>query len=107
ARIDEVAPVLDLIGSDLYKQQLLALRALLAFEEGRVADAEELCERMDEQGPSLSFRDSIRVQSLRAQLAIKAGRINEGTRILEELARHAEATRNVELAAEIWRMLAR
>lgn len=107
ARIDEVAPVLDLVCSDLYKQQLLALRALLAFEEGRVADAEELCERIDEQTLSLSFRDSIRVRSLSGRLAIRAGRVDEGTRILEELARQAEDTHNVELAAEIWRMLAR
>lgn len=106
-RVDEVAPVLDLVGSDLYKQQLLALRAHLAFGEGRVADAEALCERIDEQTLSLSFRDSIRVRSLRGQLAIRAGRVDEGTRILEELARYAQDRHNVELAAEIWRTLAR
>jgi transcriptional regulator with XRE-family HTH domain len=107
AMVDAVAPVLDLVGSDLHKQQLLALRAHLAFEEGRVADAEALCERIDEQTLSLSFRDAIRVRSLRGQLAIRAGRVGEGTRVLEELARQAEGTHNVELAAEIWRALAR
>jgi transcriptional regulator with XRE-family HTH domain len=107
ARLDEVDPLLDLIGTDLHKQQMLTLRAHLAFEEGRVRDARELCERMAEQPLRLSFRDRVRFEALRGQLLILDGRLAEGTQVLQELAEQAQGALHVELAAEIWRNLAK
>ncbi|WP_272496909.1 helix-turn-helix domain-containing protein [Actinomadura terrae] len=107
AMLDEVAPVAELAGTELHRQQLVTLHAHLAFEEGRVEDARTLCARVDEAGLRLSFRDRVRFQALRGQLAILRGDVEEGTRVLNELAEQAQRALNVELAAEVWRGLAR
>jgi transcriptional regulator with XRE-family HTH domain len=106
-RLDEIMVMLELVGTDLHKQQLLTLRAHLAFADGRMDDARELCGMVDEQTLLLSFRDRVRFQALRGQLLVIDGQVAAGTRVLQELARQAEDARNVELAAEIWRNLAR
>ncbi|MBB5078738.1 helix-turn-helix domain-containing protein [Nonomuraea endophytica] len=107
ARLDEVGPVLDLVGTDLHQQQLLTLRAHLAFEEGRIEQARELVERIGEVGELLlSFRDRIRFQALRSQLLILDGQVEEGNTALRTLATQAQEALNVELAAEIWKILA-
>jgi hypothetical protein len=104
--LEEVAPVLGLIGTELHRQQALTLRAHLAFEEGRVQDARSLCDQVDDGDLRLSFRDRVRFQALRGRLLILDGRFDEGTRALRILAEETDETRNVELAAEIWRDLA-
>jgi tetratricopeptide (TPR) repeat protein len=104
--LEEVAPVLGLIGTELHRQQALTLRAHLAFEEGRVQDARSLCDQVDDGDLRLSFRDRVRFQALRSRLLILDGRFDEGTRALRILAEETDETRNVELAAEIWRDLA-
>jgi transcriptional regulator with XRE-family HTH domain len=106
AMLEEVAPVLGLIGTELHRQQALTLRAHLAFEEGRVQDARSLCDQVDDGDLRLSFRDRIRFQALRSRLLMLGGRIDEGIRALRGLAEETDETRNVELAAEIWRDLA-
>ncbi|MFF3222385.1 helix-turn-helix domain-containing protein [Nocardia suismassiliense] len=105
-RLEEVRPAVDLIGTDLHQQQILSLWAQLAFEEGRIDDARELCDRLDEQDLRLSFRDGIRLQVLRGRLLMLSGRTDEGVHALQELAQQAQSTLNVDLAAEIWRILA-
>ncbi|WP_157252088.1 helix-turn-helix domain-containing protein [Nonomuraea typhae] len=107
ARLNEVGPVLALVGTDLHQQQLLTLRAHLAFEEGETERARELVTQIDEAGELLlSFRDRIRFQALRSQLLILDGRVDEGNSALRDLATQAQEALNVELAAEIWRILA-
>jgi hypothetical protein len=106
-RLDEVAPVLAVVGTDLHKQQLLTLRAHLAFEEGRIEDANALCDQIDEQVLLLSFRDTIRFRALRGHLLIHGGQVEKGVRMLQGLAEQASDATNVELAAEIWRSLAK
>jgi outer membrane PBP1 activator LpoA protein len=105
AMLEEVAPVLALAGTELHRQQALALRAHLAFEEGRLEDARARCEQVDE--TRLSFRDRVRFQALRGRLLILDGQVDEGIRALRGLAEETDETRNVELAAEIWRDLAK
>lgn len=107
ARLDEVASAVELVGTDLYKQQLLALSAHLAFEENRIDDARALCARLDEQQLLLSFRDRLRFEALRAQLRIIDGDREEGSRALQQLAQQAQDSLNIELAADIWRSLAK
>ncbi|KJK33638.1 hypothetical protein UK23_45325 [Lentzea aerocolonigenes] len=106
-RLDEVEAVVVLMGTELQKQQLLTLRAHLAFEEGRVDDARALCAELDDQQLQLSFRDMIRFQALRAQLQILAGQQAEGVQAMQELAAQVQESLNVELAADIWRGLAK
>jgi transcriptional regulator with XRE-family HTH domain len=105
-RLDEIMAALDLVGTDLHHQQLLALRAQLAFEEGRTEDARTLYDMLDEQPMLLSFRDRIRFQALRGHLLIRDGKRDKGIETLQGLAKEAEDAHNVELSAEIWRTLA-
>ncbi|MFE0020197.1 helix-turn-helix domain-containing protein [Amycolatopsis sp. NPDC059021] len=107
ALLDEVSSVLDLVGTDQHKQQMLTLRAHLAFEEGRTEDARELCRRIDREPLLLSFRDRIRFRVLQSELAILAGEVEEGAKAMNDLGQQARDSLNVELAAEIWRNLAK
>ncbi|MGC9669697.1 helix-turn-helix domain-containing protein [Planosporangium sp. 12N6] len=106
ARLDEVSPLLDVIGTELHKQQLLTLRAHLAFEEHRIDEARALCAGIDQQTLLLSFRDHIRFRALCGRLMIIDGDRDGGISLLHELAQQAQDALNVELAAEIWRALA-
>ncbi|MEJ3744828.1 helix-turn-helix domain-containing protein [Actinomycetes bacterium KLBMP 9797] len=103
--LDEVSPVVKLVGTELHQQQLLTLRAHLAFAEGRIPDAREICAQIGEP-LLLSFRDRIRFQALCGRLRIVDGDREGGVQALQDLARQSEAAHNVELAAEIWRLLA-
>ncbi|WP_428963784.1 helix-turn-helix domain-containing protein [Micromonospora fluostatini] len=106
AYLDEVAPALDLVGTELHQQQLLTLRAHLAFECGRLDEAREICARIEEQELLLSFRDRTRFRALCARLHVLDGDRAGGIETLQQLAEQAQAARNAELAAEIWRTLA-
>lgn len=106
ARLDEAAPVLDLIGSALHRQEMLALRAHLAAAENRPEDARQFVRELAAEESLLSFRDRVRVDALHGRLLIQEGRAAEGVKILQELARQVHESLNVDLAAEIWRLLA-
>ncbi|MGW5049839.1 helix-turn-helix domain-containing protein [Actinokineospora sp. NPDC004072] len=105
-RLDEAAAVVELIGTQLHQQQVLSLRAQLAFADGRVDDADALMARLAGCEPLLSFRDRVRFDALRGQLLIIRGRLHEGTQLLQELGRQAQESLNIDLAAHVWRTLA-
>jgi len=106
ALLDEAAPVVQLLGTELLQQQLLTLRGHLAFAEGRFAEAQLICRQVGEEPLLLSFRDRVRFQALRGRLLIADGAREEGIQALQDLARECAEAKNVELAAEIWRLLA-
>jgi transcriptional regulator with XRE-family HTH domain len=101
-----LAPVLGVVGTELQRQQVLTLRAHLAYEEGRFDEARALCDELGGQALQLSFRERIRFQALRNQLLIRSGRADDGVAALGELAREAADACNVELSAEVWQRLA-
>lgn len=105
-RLDEVEPVVALIGTEAHHQQVLALRAHLAFGDGDHDAARELCEQLDERPSLLSFRDNLRYRALRGRLLVLDGRTGAGVQALRELAQHAQSNLNLELATDIWRTLA-
>ncbi|MEV4052768.1 helix-turn-helix transcriptional regulator [Amycolatopsis sp. NPDC049688] len=105
-RLDEIGPVLDLIGTELHRQQALSLRAHLAYDEGDLATARELCAEAEGMGMWLSFRDRIRLEALQSKLAILDGQAESGVLKLKELAQQAQEQHNVDLAADIWRSVA-
>ncbi len=107
AWLDEAEPAVGLVGTALHRAQLRALRARLAYEEGRYAEAGELAGHGQEHLKLLSFQDGLRLQALRARLRMHAGEVEAGTRETQELASRAQEALNVNLAAEIWRDLAR
>ena len=106
ARLDEVEPALALVGTELHRQEMLFLRAELAYAQGRFGDARQLCGQFDGLEPRLSFRDQIRMEALRGRLQILDGDREAGVQQLHRLARQAQEALNVELSAEIWRSLA-
>lgn len=107
ALLDEAEPAVELIGTALHRAQLRTLRARLAYEEGHYAEARELIGHGPEPLKLLSFQDGVRLQALRARLRMHAGEVEAGTRELQELASRAQEALDVNLAAEIWRDLAR
>ena len=104
--LDTVAPVISLVGTELYQQELQSLQATLAFEEGRWDEAWGICESVDAQRSLLSFRDRIKLAALRARLMILRGDRDKGIAQLQQLAQEAQQSHNVELTADVWRGLA-
>jgi ATP/maltotriose-dependent transcriptional regulator MalT len=106
ACISEAETAIGLIGSPLQQQELLTLSARLAFHEGRIAEARALCDRLNREELRLTFRDEVRFDILRNQLLILEGQAEEGISNLQFLAQQARGGLNVDLEAEIWRILA-
>jgi transcriptional regulator with XRE-family HTH domain len=104
--ISEAEAALGLIGGPLQQQELLTLSARLAFHEGRIAEARALCDRLNREELRLTFRDEVRFDILRNQLLILDGQVEEGISNLRSLAQQARGGLNVDLEAEIWRILA-
>jgi transcriptional regulator with XRE-family HTH domain len=105
-RLEEVSPVVALMGSELHQQEVLSLCAHLAFAQERYADARELVGRLDGRDVRLSFRDRVRLDALGGRLQIIEGDTDGGVERLQQLAKKAHDAHNVELAADIWRGLA-
>ncbi|WKU48833.1 helix-turn-helix domain-containing protein [Streptomyces sp. VNUA116] len=95
-----------LIGTPVQQQELLVLQAHLAFEEGRYADARAAHDQLDFDNLVLTYRDRIRLQTLDSLLLIVEGHEQEGRARLKQLGEEARRASNMDLAAEIWRVLA-
>ncbi|MET9394816.1 helix-turn-helix transcriptional regulator [Streptomyces sp. NPDC006624] len=105
--LEEAASVLDLIGTPLQLQELRALRAQLAFCQGRLDDARALTRALlTEEDLRLSYRDRVRLSVLDGRLMILAGRADEGIAALQRLGRQATTSGNLDLSAHIWQALA-
>ncbi len=104
--LEEAEKALSLVGTPVQAQELLALQAHLAFEEGRFADAREAHDRLDFDKLMLAYRDRIRLRTLDSLLLIVEGRQEEGLGRLKQLGEDARRNSNLDLAAEIWRVLA-
>lgn len=104
--LTEAEGALSLIGTPVQQQELLVLQAHLAFEEGRYADARAAHERLDFENLRLTYRDRIRLQTLDSRLLIAEGHAQEGRARLKQLGEEARRASNMDLAAEIWRVLA-
>lgn len=104
--LDEAEPALFLVGTPVPRQEMLTLRVHLAFEEGRYAQARAAHDELvlDELG--LTYRDRIRLDVLHNRLLILEGHDRVGIRQLRRLGERAQQTSNIDLAAEIWRVLA-
>lgn len=102
----EAERALGLFGGPLHRQELLVLKAHLAFQQGDLTLAEGLCEQLTDALPQLTFRDRIRLEVLAHQIRILEGDREAGVRRVEELALEAQNASNVHLASEVWRTLA-
>lgn len=93
------------VGTDGLRQQLTALQADLAFLTGRYDDARDLLGELAGQQLGMTHRDRIRLDILRHQLRVLNGD-ESGVEGLRALAEKAHADANIDLAADIWRILA-
>lgn len=106
AALEHIGPALELVGTEVHRQEALVVRAHLAYAEGDLDQAGALCAEAAAWDGKLSFRDRIRLQMLNGKLDILADRTDQGVQRMRDLAEQAHAAHHVELAAEIWRSLA-
>jgi len=92
-------------GTPGLRQELTALKADLAFLTSRYDDARVLLGELALEEPRMTYRDRVRLDILRHQLRILSGD-GSGVQGLRALAEQAQADANIDLAAEIWRILA-
>jgi transcriptional regulator with XRE-family HTH domain len=102
----EAETALALVGTPVQQQELLVLQAHLAFEEGRYEDARAAHDGLDLDKLVLTYRDRIRLQTLDSLLMIVEGHQAQGLAQLKQLGDEARRTSYLDLAAEIWRVLA-
>ncbi|MGW7264557.1 helix-turn-helix domain-containing protein [Streptomyces sp. NPDC054842] len=93
------------VGTAGLRQELTALKADLAFLTARYDEARVLLGELAEVEPRMTYRDRVRLDILRQQLLIRSGD-SSGVQGLRVLAEQAQADANIDLAAEIWRILA-
>ncbi|MFG3283224.1 helix-turn-helix domain-containing protein [Streptomyces sp. NPDC048111] len=103
--LDEVRPALGLVGSVLHEYEYAFLRAQLAYGRGDFSEAGSLCAVAAEGEDHLNFRDQILLGMLQEQIRIKETG-DAGGGHLGDLAAAAQRQGMLDLAAEIWRVLA-
>lgn len=104
-RAEEAEAALALVGTPALRQDLTALKADLAFATGRYDDARALLGELAADQPRMTYRGQVRQEILRHQLLILDGDPS-GVAGLRALAQQAQEDANIDLAAEIWRVLA-
>ncbi|GAA1958216.1 transcriptional regulator [Catenulispora subtropica] len=105
-RIDEAQSAMPFAGTTAMEQQLLSLRAEVAVQEHRGDDAQALLDQLVGFDDLLSYQDRIRLDVLRNQVLLMAGERDRGIAGLRALAEQAQANGNMDVAAEIWRLVA-
>ena len=103
--LDAAGSALAFVGTPGLRQQLLALKADLAFATARYDDARALLGELAQAEPRMTYRERVQMDILRHQLAIRSGD-QDGIQGLRALAEQAQADANIDLAAQIWRILA-
>jgi len=93
------------VGTPALRQELTALKADLAFRTGHHDQARRLLAELAGQEPRLTYRDRVRLDVLRHRLLVLAGD-EAGLAGLRALAEQARADANLDLAAEIWQLVA-
>lgn len=106
ACLAEAQAALPIVGTPVQEQELLVLQAHLAFEEGRYEDARTAYGEVDFEELVLAYRDRIRLQTLDGLLLIAEGHQERGRAQLKQLGEEARQASNLDLAADIWLLLA-
>ncbi|NGO74450.1 helix-turn-helix transcriptional regulator [Streptomyces sp. YC504] len=94
------------VGTDGLRQQLNSLKVEYAFLTSRYDDAGALLDELAQEQLRMSHRDQVRLDIFRNQLRIRSGDPS-GVDGLRALAEQAHADANLDLAAHIWRLLAK
>ncbi|WP_137992803.1 helix-turn-helix domain-containing protein [Streptomyces vilmorinianum] len=109
-RLAEIEPVLALIGTPLHSQEMTLLQAQIAFHEGHDAEARRLHDSLTdpstESACRMTFRDRVTLAVLHNRLLAREGHLDEAIAGLQQLGHDTHAGSNIDIAAEIWRVLA-
>ncbi|MFD3842029.1 helix-turn-helix domain-containing protein [Streptomyces sp. NPDC058642] len=103
--LTEVEPALKFAGPQRNIQELLLLKAQLAYQQGKMERSAELVEAGKDEVHLLTYRDQIRFRLLQELLANYGGDTDADHR-LRELAAQVQAARMPDLSAEVWRAVA-
>ena len=104
-RAGEAEAALAFVGTSALRQDLTAVQADLAFATGRYDDARGLLGELAADEMRMTYRGRVRLEMLRFQLLVLAGD-QAGMDGLRALAQQAQDDANIDLAADIWRVLA-
>jgi len=104
--LKEAEAAFALVGTPVQQQEILVLQAQLAFEEKRYGDARAAHSQLSNDKLLLNYRDRIRLQTLDSRLLIVEGHRKEGLAQLRQLGEDTRRAANLDLAAEIWQVLA-
>ncbi len=94
------------VGIPALEQEVTFIKAEIAFQRGRFADARVLLDRVRAADPRMTYRNRVRLEILDSRLLIIEGRDQEGLERMRALAEEAQAAASIDLAADIWRLLA-
>ncbi|GAA2307726.1 hypothetical protein GCM10010431_29440 [Streptomyces kunmingensis] len=103
--LEEAKSALVFVRTEALEQELAALEADLAFVTGRYDDARALLAGLARDELLMTYRDRVRFDVLRHQLRVLEGD-ESGVEGLRALAEQTQHNGNIDLAAEIWRILA-
>ncbi|MBT2508569.1 helix-turn-helix domain-containing protein [Streptomyces sp. ISL-98] len=104
--VEQAETSLAFVGIPALDQEVISLKADIAFQGSRFADARALLDRVRGADPHMTYRNRVRLDVLDSRLLIIEGEEHEGLRRMRALAEEAQAASNIDLAADIWRLLA-
>ncbi|MER8034799.1 helix-turn-helix domain-containing protein [Streptomyces hydrogenans] len=106
--LEQAESGLAFLGIPALEHEVISLRAELAFQDGRFADARALLDRVRGAAPQMqtTYRNRVRLDILDGRLLVVEGQEQAGLDRMRALAEEAQASANIDLAADIWRLLA-
>ncbi|MFJ6610196.1 helix-turn-helix domain-containing protein [Streptomyces sp. NPDC091289] len=94
------------VGIPALEQEVTFSKAEISFKRGRFADARVLLDRVRAADPRMTYRNRVSLEILDSRLLVIEGREQEGVERMRALAEEAQAASSIDLAADIWRLLA-
>ncbi|MET8983816.1 helix-turn-helix transcriptional regulator [Nonomuraea wenchangensis] len=105
-RVAEVQAAMPFAGAPTIEQQLLAVRARIAVLTGDIEEARTVLDRLAGFDDLLTYQERMRLDVLRNRVLLLEGEQDAALAGLRKLAEQAQQSGNMDLAAEIWRLVA-
>ncbi|MFI7105012.1 helix-turn-helix domain-containing protein [Nonomuraea sp. NPDC050227] len=105
-RVTEVQAAMPFAGAPAIEQQLLAVRARIAVLAGDLDEARTVLDRLTGFDDLLTYQERMRLDVLRNRVLLLEGEQDAALAGLRKLAEQAQQSGNMDLAADIWRLVA-
>ncbi|MER6509410.1 helix-turn-helix transcriptional regulator [Nonomuraea sp. NPDC001636] len=105
-RVTEVQAAMPFAGVPAIEQQLLAVRARIAVLAGDLDEARTVLDRLTGFDDLLTYQERMRLDVLRNRVLLLEGEQDTALAGLRKLAEQAQQSGNMDLAADIWRLVA-